>query len=93
MKTPIIKTEDVIRGKKTVTVPATFNEDALEQMRAYHQQGLKHGSWDLDEPYFIGWMSAVGVVSSVLGNQEENEQEKRIKELEAEISKLKKAKK
>lgn len=90
MKTPIIKREDVLRGKKTITVPATFSEEALKELRAYHQQGLKNGAWDLDEPHFIGLVSASGVVGLTLGNKKENEKDLKIAELEAELEKSKK---
>jgi len=90
MKLPLIKTEDVFKGEETETVPATFTKKALKQLRAYHQQGLKNEAWNLDEAHFIGWVSASGVVGLALGNNKENENEKKIKELEAEIEKLKK---
>jgi len=90
MRKPVIATEDVFKDEETETVPATFTKKALEQLRAFHQQGLKNGAWDVDEPHFIGWMAAVGVVSSALGKQKEDENEKRIKELEAELEELKK---
>ena len=93
MKTPIIKTEDVIKGEETEEVIAIFSKKALKELRIFHQAGLKSGSWDLDEPHFIAWMAAVGVVGCNKGKKEENENEKRIKELEAEVLKLKKAKK
>lgn len=89
MKTPIITVQDVMRGDETEEAPAKFAKKALAQLRAYYQQGLKAGSWDLTEAEFIALMAAIGVTSSVLGKQKEDENEKKIAELEAEIEKLK----
>lgn len=93
MKTPIITTKDVLRGEETETVPATFSQKALKQLREYHQQGLKNKAWDLPEPEFIAWMAAVGVVGCTQGNKKDNEKDKKIKELQAELNTLRKAQK
>ena len=93
MKLPLITAQDLIKGDETEETPAKFAKKALAQLRAYYQQGQKAGSWNLTEAEFIAWMAAIGVTSSVLGRQTEDENEKKIKELEAEIKKLQKVKK
>lgn len=93
MKTPIITEKDVLRGKKIITFPAIFTEEAFEQLTIYYDAGLKNEMHNLDKSVFIGLMTAVGIVGCTQGTKQDNEKDRMIQELEDELNKLKKAQK
>lgn len=70
-----ITSKTIFKHENKETVPATFSEPALEQLRAFYTQGLENGLHSLKEDEFIGWMAAVGVMSLTKGEMQLKEEE------------------